>query len=51
MSKIHQLKIAPEHFNAVISREKRAEFRLNDRDYSRGNILGLHEWEPVNVYQ
>ncbi|EKL7377669.1 DUF3850 domain-containing protein [Escherichia coli] len=50
MSKIHQLKIALEHFNAVISREKCAEFRLNDRDYSSGDILGLHEWEPVNGY-
>ena len=50
MSKIHELKIAPEHFNAVISQEKRAEFRLNNRDYSSGDILGLHEWEPVNGY-
>lgn len=50
MSKIHELKIAPEYFNSVISQEKRAEFRLNDRDYSSGDILGLHEWEPVNRY-
>lgn len=50
MSKIHELKIAPEHFNAVKWEEKRAEFRLNDRDFSRGDILRLHEWEPVDGY-
>jgi hypothetical protein len=50
MSKIHELKIAPEHFKAVKYEEKRAEFRLNDRDYACGDILRLHEWEPENGY-
>lgn len=50
MTKIHDLKIAPEHFEAVKSGEKRAEFRINDRDYSCGDVLRFHEWEPENGY-
>lgn len=50
MTKIHDLTIAPEHFASVQSGEKRAEFRINDRDYSRGDVLRLHEWEPENGY-
>ncbi|ENV3746404.1 MULTISPECIES: DUF3850 domain-containing protein [Enterobacteriaceae] len=50
MTKIHDLKIASEHFASVQSGEKRAEFRINDRDYSRGDVLRLHEWEPENGY-
>ena len=50
MTKIHDLKIAPEHFASAQSGEKRAEFRINDRDYSRGDVLRLHEWEPENGY-
>jgi ASC-1-like (ASCH) protein len=50
MTKIHDLKIAPEHFASVQSGEKRAEFRINDRDYSRGDVLRLHEWESENGY-
>lgn len=50
MSKIHELKILPVHFEAVKSEEKRAEFRINDRGYSRGDVLRLHEWEPENGY-
>jgi hypothetical protein len=46
MRKIHELKIAPEHFKAVQPEEKRAEFRINDRDYACGDVLRLHEWEP-----
>lgn len=38
MSKIHELKIAPLHFKAVQSEDKRAEFRLNDRDYALDDI-------------
>ncbi|ENJ3284738.1 DUF3850 domain-containing protein [Escherichia coli] len=50
MSKIHELKIAPEHFKAVQSEEKRAEFRLNDRDFALDDMLILNEWEPENGY-
>ena len=50
MSKIHELKIAPVHFNAVRVEAKRAEFRLNDRDYQCGYVLRLMEWEQERGY-
>lgn len=40
----HDLKILPEHFSAVISGKKKAEFRINDRGYSVGDLLHLHEY-------
>ena len=43
--RIHQLKIAPAYFNAVVSGEKRAELRKVDRDYKVGDVLSLYEWK------
>ena len=45
MPKIHELKIAPEYFEKVISKEKTFEFRYNDRNYQVGDILNLKEYE------
>lgn len=42
--KIHELKILPEYFDAVISGRKRFEIRKNDRDYKVGDQLILKEW-------
>ncbi|WP_239505037.1 DUF3850 domain-containing protein [Serratia marcescens] len=39
--KKHDLKILPEHFAAVVGGEKKAEFRINDRDYAVGDLLCL----------
>ncbi|EUM93275.1 DUF3850 domain-containing protein [Enterobacter sp. MGH 6] len=50
MSKIHELKIAPEHFKAVQSGDKRAEFRFSDRDFACGDVLRLNEWEQEKGY-
>ena len=44
MPKIHELKIAPEYFEKVISKEKTFEFRYNDRNYQVGDILKLKEY-------
>lgn len=44
MSKVHQLKIRPEYFQAVINGTKKAEFRRADRDYDVGDTLCLHEY-------
>ncbi len=44
--KTHNLKIWPEFFNAIGAREKKAEIRLNDRDYKVGDYLYLQEWCP-----
>jgi len=39
--KIHELKIESQYLNAIISREKTFEIRLNDRDYEVNDILNL----------
>ncbi|HJF32801.1 MAG TPA: DUF3850 domain-containing protein [Sporosarcina psychrophila] len=45
MSKVHQLKILPEYFNAVRLGVKTFEIRKNDRDYQVGDSLFLKEYE------
>ena len=39
----HDLKILPEHFNAVADGRKPFEVRRNDWDYQVGDILHLRE--------
>lgn len=41
--KTHELKIRPEFLAAVESGIKKAEFRLNDRDFAVGDLLRLSE--------
>ena len=43
----HSLKILPEHFNAVVSGNKKSEIRYNDRNYRVGDILSLREWDGI----
>ncbi|MFD2168489.1 DUF3850 domain-containing protein [Tumebacillus lipolyticus] len=47
----HHLKTWPEHFEAVThpdpERRKTVEIRYDDRKFSVGDILHLHEWDPV----
>lgn len=43
--RIHQLKIAPKYFNAVVSEQKKAELRKDDRGYKVGDVLSLCEWK------
>ena len=45
MHKIHELKIAPEYFEKVLSKEKTFEFRYNDRNYQVRDILKLKEYD------
>ena len=42
---IHELKILPEYFNAVISGEKTFEIRKNDRPFHKGDLLALNEFD------
>ncbi|EEN4861302.1 TPA: DUF3850 domain-containing protein [Enterobacter bugandensis] len=44
MSVIHGLKIGPLYFNAVSNGDKKAELRINDRNYQCGDFLLLREW-------
>lgn len=44
--KVHELKLLPEHYAGVVTGEKRAEFRFNDRDFRAGDVLKLREWTP-----
>lgn len=41
----HELKILPEFFEAVSSREKSFEIRKNDRNFKVGDWLILKEWD------
>ena len=43
--KKHELKILPKYFQAVWSGIKTFELRKDDRDYQRGDILVLREWD------
>ncbi|EGO2621298.1 DUF3850 domain-containing protein [Enterococcus faecalis] len=42
---IHEFKILPEYFEAVVSGNKRFEIRKNDRNYQKGDILRLNEYQ------
>ncbi|HFO7896108.1 TPA: DUF3850 domain-containing protein [Escherichia coli] len=43
---VHTLKTLPQHFAAVRSGKKRAELRINDRDFREGDMLILEEALP-----
>lgn len=43
--KVHELKILPEYYDAVRCGDKRFELRRNDRDFHKGDILRLKEWD------
>ncbi|MCF1165346.1 DUF3850 domain-containing protein [Yersinia pseudotuberculosis] len=47
---LHELKVIPEYFDAVFTGCKKAEFRLNDRNFSVGDYLILNEWELNSGY-
>lgn len=41
---IHNLKILPQYFNAIVSGKKKFEIRNNDRDFHEGDTVILKEW-------
>lgn len=45
----HKLKTWPEFFERIIRGDKRAEFRLDDRGFAKGDVLTLQEWSPNNL--
>lgn len=44
--RVHHVKIWPEFFEAIAKGLKTFEYRLNDRDYRKGDGLVLREWVP-----
>lgn len=42
---IHELKCWPSHFEALVDGRKKAELRLNDRNYREGDLLWQREWD------
>lgn len=45
----HDLKIWPEHFEALMLGTKKVEIRLDDRGYQAGDILELREWDRFTM--
>jgi hypothetical protein len=43
---VHELKIWPDGYKAVLNGTKTAEWRLNDRNFQVGDILYLRAWVP-----
>ena len=46
MVQVHDLKILPLYFNAVIAGNKTFEIRKNDRNFQLKDTLLLREWDP-----
>lgn len=47
---IHDLKILPEYFEAIISGKKTFEVRKRDRDYKIGDLLVLNEIDVQTIH-
>ncbi|MCY0854313.1 DUF3850 domain-containing protein [Cupriavidus sp. D39] len=50
MSRIHELKCNPVPFNDLLSGQKRAEVRKDDRGFCEGDILRLREHIAVTPH-
>lgn len=46
MTKTHELKIWPDHFEDIENGKKPFDVRYNDRNYLPGELLYLREWNP-----
>ena len=45
--RVHELKIWPNYFGAILSGHKLFELRQDDRGFQCGDVLELKEWDPV----
>lgn len=45
--RIHYIKSWPTQFDAIKSGEKTFEWRKNDRDYAKGDVLVLKKFDPA----
>ncbi|QYC51754.1 putative activating signal cointegrator protein [Proteus phage vB_PmiS_PM-CJR] len=46
MKKMHRIKIYPLYFRQVCSGMKKAELRINDRNYQIGELVIMKEYDP-----
>jgi hypothetical protein len=46
---LHELKIWPQYFDAVMTGRKNFEVRKNDRGFQAGDVVILREWDPTIV--
>lgn len=44
---VHELKTWPGAFERVLSGNKTADYRKNDRDYQVRDVLKMKEWSPT----
>lgn len=47
---VHELKIWPQYFQAVVDGRKTFEVRTNDRPFQFGHTVVLKEWDPTREY-
>ena len=47
MTQTHELKIWPEHYDAILDGRKRFELRKADRNFKVGDTLLLKEYDPL----
>lgn len=47
--KVHRIKIKKDYLDNIIAGKKRAEIRLNDRDYQVGDECLLYEYESLTL--
>ncbi|PHM38564.1 DUF3850 domain-containing protein [Xenorhabdus innexi] len=50
MKTIHNLNIKSIYFAAVRNGEKKAEFRMNDHEYKKGDFIGLYEIDDNGLF-
>ena len=50
MSKLHELRILPKWFKAMMFEGKDFEIRFNDRRFEVGDCLLMREWDELSGY-